>query len=92
MPTSPHSSSEPSTLDRRRLEYERKEVKRALSLLRAQLATDQYVDDMLSPSELLAIRQALLAELDRLREISRMFARAEARVPTDDELKKALGI
>ncbi len=92
MPTSPHSSSEPSALDRRRLEYERQEVKRALSLLRAQLSTDQYVDDMLNPSELLAIRQALLAELDRLREISRMFARAEARVPTDDELKKALGI
>ena len=87
MPGNPHSSD-----DRRRLSYERQELKRALELLRAQLATDRWVDDMLSPSEMLAIRQALLAEFARLKEISGMFARASRRVPTDDELKRELGI
>jgi len=81
-----------SNAERARLEYERRELKKALDLLRGQLVTDQYVDDMLSPSEMLAIRQALMAEFERLRRISQMFNRAETRVWDDDELKKALGI
>ena len=90
MPNSPHSST--AEAERKRLEYERQEVKRALSLLRAQLVSDEYVDDMLSASELLEIRQALLAEFERLRQIASKFYRGQRRIPTDEELKRALGI
>jgi len=84
----PANQSSLSDAERRRLEYERKELKRVLNLLRAQLVTDEYVDDMMNASEIMAIRQELYAEFDRLRQIGSKFAKAETRIWSDDELKE----
>ena len=88
MPTSPHSSSEPSTLDRRRLEYERKQAKAAVRLLCGAVPSESAIDDMLNPSEIMALRHDLVAITARLREIKSKYRNSEKHVPTDDEIKK----
>ena len=90
MPSNPHSSTE---IDQRmRLAYERTEVKRVLTLLRAQLVDEEYIDEMMSASELLDIRQKLYVVLEQLRSIGSQFAKAEKRPWDDEELKNYFGI
>ena len=89
MPSNNHSSMD--SAERRRLAYEKRELLRALDIVCAALPSRDWVDDMLNPSEVMALRQQLMAEAERLREIKRKFGRAEVREWTDEEMKKALG-
>jgi len=90
MPSNSRSSMD--SAERRRLAYEKRELLRALDIVCAALPSRDWVNDMLNPSEVMALRQQLMAEAERLREIRREFSRAETRTWTDDELKNALGI
>ncbi len=89
MPNSPHSSTDEA--EKKRLEYERQELKKVLGLLRSQLVSDDWVDDMLNPSEIMAIRRELYTELHRLREIKAKLIRSETRTPSDDEVAELFG-